>query len=363
MTIPSDTSFGDLTPEFMLDALDAAGLYGDGRMLQLNSYENRVLQLHLEDGRVAVAKFYRPGRWSDAQILEEHTFAADLSDAEVPIAAPWHLQSQDAGLRLSGTPPTLASIGPQRFAVAARQGGRAPELEDPEVLTWIGRFLARLHIVGRARPFDHRITWASAAPGIEARDWLLSHDTLPQEIQPAWLEVVERCLAAIAQAFESLPGLRLQRLHGDCHPGNILWTPDAGPHFVDLDDACMGPAVQDLWMLLSGDALSMRQQLACVLEGYESVLDFDRRELALIEPLRTLRMIHHSAWLAKRWGDPAFPLAFPWFGTPNYWNDQVTKLREQLEAMQPAALNPIAAPDEEYVFWDQASSTALTRRT
>ncbi|HEX2011542.1 MAG TPA: serine/threonine protein kinase [Roseateles sp.] len=341
----TDTSFRDLTPEFMLDAMEAAGLYGDGRMLQLNSYENRVLQLHLEDGRIAVAKFYRPARWSDAQILEEHAFAQELMEAEVPVAAPWAL----------GEPPsTLIHYRGQRFAVTARQGGRAPELEDPEVLRWIGRYLGRIHAVGRARPFEHRLAWASAQPGQAALDFLLANETVPLETLPAWEDAVRRCLAAIQQAFDALPELRLQRLHGDCHPGNILWTPDKGPHFVDLDDAATGPAVQDLWMLLSGDALSMRRQLESVLEGYEAVLDFDRRELALIEPLRTLRMIHHSAWLARRWGDPAFPLAFPWFGTPNYWSDQVIKLREQLEAMAPQPPAPFPSPsdDEDYKFWD-----------
>jgi len=340
-----DTSFGNLTPEFMLDALDAVGLYGDGRMLQLNSYENRVLQLHLEDGHrfggVAVAKFYRPGRWSDAQILEEHAFALELASAEVPVAAPWLLGAS-----------TLSHYQGQRFAVTPRQGGRAPELDDPEVLTWIGRLLARLHGVGRARPFEQRVRWDSAQPAVDARDWLVAHDSVPLEIQAAWGEVVQRCLDAIQQAFDALPDLQTLRLHGDCHPGNILWTPDRGPHFVDLDDAVMGPAVQDLWMLLSGDALSMRQQLACVLEGYETVAEFDRRELSLIEPLRTLRMIHHSAWLARRWGDPAFPLAFPWFGTPNYWHDQVAKLREQLEAMKGPSAVPQAPVEDAYVFLD-----------
>lgn len=350
MNLDPDFSFASLTPDFMLNALDAAGLHGDGRMLQLNSYENRVLQLHLEDGRVAVAKFYRPGRWSDAQILEEHQFALELAEAEVPVAAPWILSSNNAALRLLGSPPTLASIDGQRFAVTARQGGRAPELEDPEVLTWIGRLLARLHTVGARRPFTQRLSWASAAPGVQARDWLLASNTLPADILPAWRDAVDRCLQAIAEAFDRLPDLRLLRLHGDCHPGNILWSPDGGPHFVDLDDAVTGPAVQDLWMLLSGDALTARQQLACVLEGYEMVAEFDRRELRLIEPLRTLRMIHHSAWLARRWGDPAFPLAFPWFGTPNYWNDQIAKLREQLQAMQPQA--PSAPVEDDYVFLD-----------
>jgi len=338
-----DTSFATLTPEFMLDALEAVGLRADGRMLQLNSYENRVLQVHLEDGRIAVAKFYRPGRWSDAQILEEHGFARELEDAEVPVAAPWLLAGQS----------TLAHYQGQRFAVTPRQGGRAPELEDPEVLTWIGRLLGRLHGVGRRQPFAHRLRWVGAEPGVLARDWLLQHQTVPLEIAPAWQAVVDACLGRIQQAFDALADLRLLRLHGDCHPGNILWTPDRGPHFVDLDDAVTGPAVQDLWMLLSGDALAARQQLACVLEGYETVAEFDRRELSLIEPLRTLRMIHHSAWLAKRWGDPAFPIAFPWFGTPNYWHDQVAKLREQLEAMRPADELPppdAAGDDDDFEF-------------
>jgi len=322
-----DLSFGTLTPEFMLDALDAAGLHPDGRMLQLNSFENRVLQVHLDDGDAVVAKFYRPARWTDAQILEEHTFALALAEAEVPVAAP---------LRLAGG-STLQHHQGQRFAVTPRQGGRGPELEDPEVLRWIGRLLARLHGVGRQAPFAHRPTWAGAGPGRVARDWLMTHEALPREIAPAWDETVLRCLDAIQAAFDSLPDLPLLRLHGDCHPGNILWTPNGGPHFVDLDDAVMGPAVQDLWMLLSGEPEAARVQLRALLEGYETVAEFDDRELRLVEPLRTLRMIHHSAWLARRWGDPAFPLAFPWFGTPNYWSDQVVKLREQLDVMTPRA--------------------------
>jgi len=349
-------AFAGLTPEFMLDALDAVGLHGDGRLMQLNSYENRVLQVHLEDGRVAVATFYRPGRWSDAQILEEHAFAAELAAAEVPVAAPWSLPALAAP---DAPASTLSHYRGQRFAATGRQGGRAPELEDPEVLAWIGRLLGRLHNVGRRRRFDHRLDWVGSAPGAAARDFLVATEALPPEIAPAWRDTVAQCLAAVDAAFATVPDLRTLRLHGDCHPGNILWTPNGGPHFVDLDDAVNGPAVQDLWMLLSGDALSARQQLVHVLDGYESVAAFDRRELRLIEPLRTLRMIHHSGWLARRWADPAFPLAFPWFGTPNYWSDQVVKLREQLELMRDAAEGDAPPPaaaagdDEPYRFWDE----------
>ncbi|ALV05425.1 serine/threonine protein kinase [Roseateles depolymerans] len=323
----SPAGFGHLTPERMLDAMEHAGLRPDGRLLQLNSYENRVLQAYLEDGSAVVAKFYRSGRWSDAQILEEHAFARELVEAEVPVVAPMMLE-------VDGQATTLAHVLGDRFAVSPRQGGRAPELEDPEVLRWIGRFLARLHEVGQRHPFEHRVSWNTAQPAREARDWLRDHDILAPDVAPQWHDAAERCITAIQAAFDQQPQLRSLRLHGDCHPGNLLWTPDRGPHFVDLDDAMQGPAVQDLWMMLSGDPEAARRQLDALLDGYESVREFDWRELRLIEALRTQRMIHHSAWLARRWEDPAFPLAFPWFGTPNYWSDQVVKLREQLDAMQ-----------------------------
>lgn len=332
---PSDSSFGSLTPEFMLDALEQAGLRPDGRLLQLNSYENRVLLAHLEDGAAVVAKFYRPGRWSDAQILEEHAFARELQDAEVPVAAPLLLELPDG-------PSTLAHVQGQRLAVTPRQGGRAPELEDPDALRWIGRYLARIHQVGQRQPFVHRLRWDSAAPARQACDWLEAQDLIPPAQAAGWLATARQCVDLIAAAFDSLPALATLRLHGDCHPGNILWTPEHGPHFVDLDDAVQGPAVQDLWMLLSGEPDAARRQLDALLEGYESVRQFDWRELRLIEALRTQRMIHYSAWLARRWSDPAFPLAFPWFGTPNYWSDQLIKLREQLAAMQATTDTPAA---------------------
>jgi len=339
-----DTPYAGLDPEVVLDALDAVGLRGDGRLIQLNSYENRVFQVFLEDGRVVVAKFYRPGRWSDAQILEEHAFAAELEAREVPLAAPWPLAIDERSLhatRLTIIAATLASFdsvdGPYRFAVTERKAGRAPEVEDPEVLEWIGRFIGRLHVVGRTGHFAHRLALTPASLGTEPRDWLIANDVPPPDALPAWRTMVDAALERVQAAFDAAAPLRTLRLHGDCHLGNILWT-GAGPHFVDLDDALTGPAVQDLWMLLSGDRTERTKQLGAVLDGYEQFMDFDRRELALIEPLRTLRMIHHSAWIARRWKDPAFPIAFPWFESPAYWTEQATRLRDQLEAMDEAPL-------------------------
>lgn len=338
------TPYAGLSPEVVLDALDAVGLRGDGRLIQLNSYENRVFQVFLEDGRVVVAKFYRPGRWSDAQILEEHAFAAELAEHEVPLAAPWLLSVDDRSLhtaRLSLVAPTLASFdsadGRYRFAVTERKTGRAPEVEDPSVLEWIGRFIGRLHAVGARGQFEHRLTLSPASLGTEPRDWLLAHDVPPPDALPVWRGMVDAALERVQAAFDAAAPLRTLRLHGDCHLGNILWTA-AGPHFVDLDDALTGPAVQDLWMLLSGNRAERQTQLGAVLDGYEQFKEFDRRELALIEPLRTLRMIHHSAWIARRWKDPAFPVAFPWFESPAYWTEQATRLRDQLEAMDEAPL-------------------------
>jgi Ser/Thr protein kinase RdoA (MazF antagonist) len=336
--------YAGLTPDRVLDALDAVGLRGDGRLIQLNSYENRVFQVFLEDGRVVVAKFYRPGRWSDAQILEEHAFAAELEAQEVPLAAPWPLALDARSLRADAAQsvgPTLATFatddGPYRFAVAARHAGRAPETEQPEVLEWIGRFIGRIHAVGAAGRFEHRLSLDVDSIGVAARDWLLEHDIVPPDARPAWEPMVNTMLQAAQAAFDAAGDSRSLRLHGDCHLGNILWTA-AGPHFVDLDDALNGPAVQDLWMLLAGSREERLRQLGSVLDGYEQFAEFDRRELGLIEALRSLRMLHHSAWIARRWRDPAFPIAFPWFDSPAYWAEQTTRLREQLEAMDEPSL-------------------------
>ncbi len=334
--------FDHLTPQAVLDALDAVGQRGDGRLLQLNSYENRVFQVLLEDGGAVVAKFYRPGRWTDAQITEEHGFAAELAAAEIPVVAPLPLDKAGAAAGTGG-PATLAhaTIAGQvfRLAVYPRCAGHGPELDQPDTLRWLGRFIGRLHAVGAQQPFAQRRRLDADSFGHQPLARLLALDSIDPAQLGAWRSTCQQALAMVDAALAAVPCASL-RLHGDCHPGNILWRdipakPGAagGPHIVDLDDAVTGPAVQDLWMLLSGDAAAMRSQLAVVLQGYRQFHPFDLRELALIEPLRTLRMVHHSAWLAERWTDPAFPAAFPWFGTPNYWAQQTVQLREQIDAM------------------------------
>ena len=337
---PADTApphpYASLTPDLVLDALASVGLYGDGRLMALGSYENRVNQVTLEDGSRVVAKFYRPGRWSQVQIAEEHAFALELAAAEVPVVAPLMLQGRSLHQH--------AGFG---FAVSPWRGGRMPELDDFEVLEWLGRYLARIHNVGAQRPFEQRPRLDAQSFGQEPRDWLLSQQIIPLDQQSAWHAACDEALELIAaDAYPSsatgqfvLKDANAIRLHGDCHPGNVLWTPvddagQGGPHFVDLDDARMGPAVQDLWMLLSGDRRQRALQLSTLLDGYEQLRAFDRRELALIEPLRTLRLIHYSAWLARRWSDPIFPINFPWFGSSDYWRGQVGMLREQIEAMR-----------------------------
>ena len=307
----------------VLDALDAAGFRGDGRLLPLNSYENRVYQVWLEDGSSVVAKFYRPGRWSAAQIAEEHAFARELAEREIPVVAPIH----------------AGEFGGFVFAVYPRRGGRTPELGDSKVLEWIGRFLGRIHAVGAARPFRDRGFLNEKTFGEEPRAFLLENGFVPAELLEAWKAVTEQALFAVHRCFSLSGNPRQIRLHGDCHVGNILWTPD-GPHFVDLDDSRMGPAMQDLWMLLSGDRASMTKALKDVLSGYEQFMDFDRRELHLLEALRTLRLINYSAWIARRWDDPAFPAAFPWFNTTRYWQDRILELREQIALMGEEPLAP-----------------------
>jgi Ser/Thr protein kinase RdoA (MazF antagonist) len=313
--------YATLDPSAVLDALDTVGLRGDGRLLTLNSYENRVYQVWLEDNSSVVVKFYRPGRWSAAQIAEEHAFAKELAEREIPVVAP---------LKQGKFKDFI-------FAAYPRRGGRTPELDNPNVLEWIGRFLGRIHAVGATRPFVERPALNPQTFGAEPRAWLLEHNCVPAELLDAWKAITEQALFLVEKSFERAGDAKAIRLHGDCHPGNILWTDGiegAGPHFVDLDDARMGPAVQDLWMLLSGDRATQTRALSDVLAGYEDFMELDRRELNLVEALRTLRLIHYSAWIARRWDDPAFPAAFPWFNTTRYWQDRILELREQIALME-----------------------------
>lgn len=323
-----------LTPDVVLDALASVGLMGDGRLMALSSYENRVYQVHLEApvgsadlaGDIVVVKFYRPDRWSDAQIIEEHAFASELMAAEVPVVG---------ALTLDGR--TLHHYKGFGFSVSPSRGGRRPELDNPDVLEWIGRFLARIHTVGSAKPFVHRPALTLETFGNASRDVLLEGGYLPLDMASRWRKAFEEAMDTARAVFESVGDVQTLRLHGDCHPGNILWTPEglpgAGPHFVDLDDARSGPAVQDLWMLTSGDRPQCLRQLGALVDGYEEFREFDRRELALIEPLRTLRLVHYSAWLAQRWHDPIFPINFPWFGSSDYWKGQILVLEDQCEQM------------------------------
>jgi Ser/Thr protein kinase RdoA (MazF antagonist) len=326
MKLTSATPYADLSPDRVLDAVESIGLPTDGHLLALNSYENRVYLVGIEEAEPVVAKFYRPGRWSDAAILEEHGFTNALADAEIPAVPP-----------LATLGPTLHEHRGHRFSLSPRRGGRTPELEDSSVLEWLGRLLGRIHAIGAITPFQHRPTLDIASFGTGPRDFLLTGDWIPTDLLPAYTSVVDQALAGVQTCFAQTGDFTPIRLHGDCHRGNLLWT-DAGPHFVDFDDARMGPAVQDLWMLLSGDRLEQTRQLADVLAGYEDFCDFDHRELHLIEALRTLRQIHYAAWLARRWEDPAFPAAFPWFNTQHYWQNHILALREQIAAMQEGPL-------------------------
>jgi Ser/Thr protein kinase RdoA (MazF antagonist) len=314
--------YSRLTPDLVLDAVTAANLQPDGRLLSLNSYENRVYQVWLEDGTVVVAKFYRPGRWTDAQIDEEHAFAHELAEREIPVVAPTQ------SLRFADF----------RVAIYPRRGGRTPELGDSKTLEWIGRFIGRIHAVGATKKFRERDALTPKTFGHDARAFLLASNFIPADLLDAWKAVTQQALVGVDRCFQG--GHQAIRLHGDCHAGNVLWTSD-GPHFVDFDDSRMGPAVQDLWMLLSGERNEMVGQLADVLAGYEDFCEFDPRQLYLVEALRTLRLIHYSAWLAMRWDDPAFPAAFPWFNTQRYWQDRILELREQVALMDEPPLFPV----------------------
>ena len=317
----SDAPYSALSPETVLDAIEAVGYRCDGRVLALNSYENRVYQIGLEEGEPLVAKFYRPGRWTDAAIREEHAFAGELAAQEIPVVAP---------LLCDGV--ALHVHHGFRYAIFPRRGGRWPELGTRDEREWVGRFLGRIHAVGRAARFQERTRLSMEDLGRKARDFVLDGDWMPDYLATKYADLTDELLDEVEVRAAGWGGAVLGRILGDCHRGNILWT-EQGPHFVDLDDCLTGPAIQDLWMLLAGGQQEMRTELHDLLTGYEQFQPFDRSEIVLIEPLRALRMIHYSAWLARRWHDPAFPQAFPWFAEPRYWEQHFRALEEQLAAV------------------------------
>lgn len=316
-TIP----FSNLSPDLILDAIDSVGIVTDGRLLALNSYENRVYQVGVEDASPIVVKFYRPHRWDDAEILEEHAFVQSLADAEIPAVAPRQINNK-----------TLFTYQDFRFSIFPKHGGRAPELDQEGVIEWIGRFIGRIHSVGTLSDFKHRPALNIETFGEEPSAYLMAQDMIPKELESVYRGVLAQALDGVRRCYDRAGDVALIRLHGDCHMGNLLWT-DAGPHFVDFDDSRMGPAIQDLWMMLSGEQDEMQKQFNEILLGYEDFYDFNPRELHLIEALRTLRLIHYSAWLARRWDDPAFKVAFTWFNTQQYWQDRILELREQIALM------------------------------
>jgi Ser/Thr protein kinase RdoA (MazF antagonist) len=309
--------YANLTPDLVLDAVAACGLWPDGRLLALNSYENRVWQVGIEDAAPVIAKFYRPGRWSDEAIAEEHAFALELAADELPVVAP---------LAFDGR--TLFDHAGYRYALYPRRGGRAPSLESAEQLEWLGRLIARLHAVGSRSPFRHRERVDRATLIERPAQAVQASALLPSHLGDAYRMAVRRLDQAVATRLDAAGPVRQLRLHGDCHPGNLLWT-DAGPHFVDLDDARTGPAVQDLWMLAHDDAA-----MEALLEGYASMRDFDPAELALVPALRAMRQVHHAGWIAQRWADPAFPAAFPFAAEASWWEQHVADLHELAEVLE-----------------------------
>lgn len=319
--------FDALTPDFIMDAIESLGYRCDCRILTLNSYENRVYQVGIEDAEPLIVKFYRPQRWSNEQILEEHQFTAELAGHELPVVAPLVDQAGKV----------LHDYQGFRFSLYPRKGGHAPELDNLEQLKTLGLLLGRIHLVGSCRPFNLRPKLDSQSYGHECVA-LISEKFIPIEYRESYQSLTRDLLQHIDERFAQLGSIRNIRTHGDCHSGNMLWR-DQAPHFVDFDDSRMAPAIQDLWMLLSGEQDQQRRQMDKILEGYHQFNDFNFQELQLIEPLRTLRMLHYSAWLAKRWDDPAFPRTFPWFNSLQYWGEHILELREQMSVLQEPPLS------------------------
>ena len=319
-------AYAALQPEQILDTLEELDYLCDGRFLALNSYENRVYQIGIEDSVPVVVKFYRPDRWSDAAIVEEHNFTQELADAEIPVVAPLSIGGQ-----------TLHFSGPFRLAVFPCHGGRSPDLDNLDLLQQLGRLVARIHLIGETSEFSDRPTIDIESYGISSCNFLLDNDFVPVELHPAYESVAELVLAGVEDCFEIAEPFSQFRLHADFHPGNVLVAGEQ-LHIVDFDDTRRGPSVQDLWMFLSGDQVEQTPQLHAMLEGYQEFRQFNARELHLVEALRSLRIMHYAAWIARRWEDPAFKIAFPWFDSRRYWDDHVLALREQIALMQEAPL-------------------------
>ena len=321
MTDVNNRDFSQLDPDTIISAVEQLGLVSDARIFPLNSYENRVYQIGLEQGPPVIGKFYRPQRWSNEQILEEHAFTGALAELEIPVVTPLLFDGQ-----------SLLRYGGYRYALYPRQGGRTPELDNMQQLTWMGRFIGRIHALGASNQFRYRPQITIQSYVVDAADFIIRQGFVPDYLQDAYQSLINDITALLHQRYD-LSGIRQIRLHGDCHPSNILWT-DQGPHFVDFDDCRSGPVIQDLWMLLSGGLEEQRRQMDSLLDGYYEFYDFNPAELRLIEPLRTMRIIHYSGWLARRWDDPSFPMNFPWFATPNYWEQHILELREQFALLQ-----------------------------
>ncbi len=320
--VKASTPFASLTPDAVLDAAEALGLAPDGRLFALNSYENRVYRVGRIDAEPVVLKFYRAGRWSDPQILEEHAFAAELAGQEIPVAPP---------LILAGS--TLHRHREFRLAAFPLCAGTAPELDQPGARELLGRTLARIHAVGARRRFQYRSTMERSLLGAQARASLLRSPLLPEHMRQRYGEVSATLVNGIEAAFAAAAPLSLIRLHGDCHLGNILWQ-QRGPLLVDFDDCVNGPRIQDLWMFLSGNADEQQGQWAEIIEGYGQFGAVEFPELRLVEPLRAVRMLNHAAWVAERWTDPAFPRAFPWAAEARFWEGYVGDLMQQCQALE-----------------------------
>jgi Ser/Thr protein kinase RdoA (MazF antagonist) len=319
--------FFELTPERVLEAVERAGLPCTGRCIALGSFENRVYDVELETRARVVAKFYRPGRWSREQILEEHQFLLDLAEAEVPAVTPLEFP-KEAG----SADPTLRKLEPAGiwYSLFPKIGGRAPDELSDEQLTRIGRLLARVHNAGARRQATHRVKLDVATYGRANLAALVEGRFLPPDVEARYRDTAEKIFVLLEPGLEAA---KAQRIHGDCHLGNLLWNTQ-GPFFLDFDDMVRGPAAQDVWLLVPGRDEEALRQRDVLLAGYQELRDFDRAELALVEGLRALRFIHYSAWIARRWEDPAFPLAFPEFGKPSYWQKELRDLEDQLSLLE-----------------------------